>query len=110
GVYRPCRPRLLLCNKSRLHLWNTSLYGVPKLTPFQFEVAMTPLVLNRLFHSHPLRALTARVGAFFDGLDEARSRVDAYRSLARLSDTELARRGLTRDGIVQAVFSDAEHA
>lgn len=43
---------------------------------------------------------------FFVRYAEVRSRSRQIEALNRLSDTELAARGLTRDGIVRHVFSD----
>ncbi|SMH50485.1 hypothetical protein [Maritimibacter sp. HL-12] len=49
----------------------------------------------------------AAVGAFFVNYMEMRSRHDRIEALLRLDDDELARRGLTRDGVVLHVFSDS---
>jgi hypothetical protein len=47
--------------------------------------------------------LFGAIGAFFAGIREGKAMADRYAFLSRLSDAELARRGLTRAGIVQAV-------
>ncbi len=58
----------------------------------------------------PLRAwLETKLAAFGRGLNaymEARSRRDQVEQLNALSDAELARLGITRDGIVRYVFRD----
>lgn len=56
-------------------------------------------------HSVFGRAFSA-VGRFFTAYVESRSRHAEYAALERLSDAELAARGLTRDGIARAVFAD----
>lgn len=51
----------------------------------------------------------AAVGAFFVTYAELRSRHDRIAALLRLSDDELASRGLTREGVVLHVFSDSAY-
>jgi len=57
-----------------------------------------------------LRSFFARVpvaiGEAFIRYAEAQSRHGEIEALIRLSDAELAQRGLTRDGIARHVFSD----
>ncbi|MDH3265184.1 MAG: hypothetical protein OEM24_14455 [Paracoccaceae bacterium] len=60
------------------------------------------------------RTLLARVdrhllalGLGFNPYLERRARIDELRRLDRLSDAELARRGLTREGLVAHVFAAA---
>jgi hypothetical protein len=52
-----------------------------------------------------VRTLRA-IGDFFVSYAEARSRSERVEAMLRLTDNELAARGLTRNGIVQHVFSD----
>ncbi|GKY89146.1 DUF1127 domain-containing protein [Sinisalibacter aestuarii] len=52
------------------------------------------------------RVLTA-LGNFFSDYAEARSRSAEIEALTRLTDAELAKRGLTREGIVHHVFSSS---
>jgi len=51
----------------------------------------------------------AAIGAFFVSYAEMRSRHDRIADLLRLSDEELAARGLTREGVVLHVFSDSAY-
>ena len=51
-----------------------------------------------------LRRLAGSLAALFDSIDEARATTERLLALARLSDEELARRGLTRDEISTAVL------
>jgi hypothetical protein len=67
-----------------------------------------------LLISRPLYGVIAVLYALarhFDGLfavvEEAHANAARFELLAQMSDTELARRGLTREGLAQAVFSDA---
>jgi hypothetical protein len=68
-----------------------------------------------LLISRPLRGLVAALdalGAYFTGLfalvQEAHATAARFEELAQMSDTELARRGLKREGLAQAVFTAAE--
>ncbi|PWE31044.1 hypothetical protein C4N9_04650 [Pararhodobacter marinus] len=65
--------------------------------------ATTPAYPRLLTKLDALRATFARA---FDALIEARSRRNEIERLQKMSDTQLARLGLTRDGIVQHVFRD----
>lgn len=51
-------------------------------------------------------ALLARIGAAFDRYAERRSRSGEVQRLDAMSDAELAKLGVTREGIVQYVFRD----
>ena len=51
-----------------------------------------------------LRRLAGSLAALFDSIDEARATTERLLALSRLSDEELARRGLTRDEISTAVL------
>ena len=67
---------------------------------------MTTIELN---HPTPTGGLIQRIGHrisdFLDGLAEARILADRYRTLSRLSDAELARRGLKREEIPHAILA-----
>jgi hypothetical protein len=52
-----------------------------------------------------LRRVGQRFCAFLDGIGEARAMAEAFRSLSRMSDAELARRGIKREEIAQAVLA-----
>jgi hypothetical protein len=63
----------------------------------------------------PLHAIVAALdaaGRHFYGLfalvQEAHATAARFEVLAQMSDTELARRGLRREGLAQAVFTGAE--
>jgi len=45
---------------------------------------------------------------FFVAVQEAHANAARFEQLARLSDAELARRGLKREGLAQAVFTAVE--
>ena len=67
---------------------------------------MFSLLISRPLHS--LIAAVYALGHFFDVVQEAHANAARFESLAQMSDSELARRGLTREGLAQAVFSSAE--
>jgi hypothetical protein len=73
---------------------------------------MTTLALSRLIHETPsfLHHLGARISAFLDGIAEARLMAHQFKTLSQLSDAELARRGLKREDIPQAVLKAAVRA
>jgi uncharacterized protein YjiS (DUF1127 family) len=52
-----------------------------------------------------LRRLGRRFFAFFDGIGEARAMAETFKSLSRMSDAELARHGIKREEIPQAVLA-----
>ena len=52
-----------------------------------------------------LHRLLGSLVALFDSIDEARATTERLLALSRLSDEELARRGLTRDEIPTAVLA-----
>jgi hypothetical protein len=65
-----------------------------------------------LLISHPIRTIAAALdvlGRHFYGLfavvQEAHATAARFESLAQMSDNELARRGLKREGLAQAVFT-----
>jgi hypothetical protein len=56
-----------------------------------------------------LSAAADRFFGFFAVIQEAHASAARFETLSRLSDAELARRGLKREGLAQAVFTaDAE--
>jgi hypothetical protein len=68
-----------------------------------------------LLISRPLASAVAAMyalGDYFDGLfavvQEAHANAARFELLAQMSDTELARRGLKREGLAQAVFTALE--
>jgi uncharacterized protein YjiS (DUF1127 family) len=67
---------------------------------------MTPIALSQLIHRVPavFHRVAERVAAVLDGIGEARTLAGRYQSLARMSDEELARRGLKRHEIPQVVL------
>jgi hypothetical protein len=71
---------------------------------------MFGLLIFRPLHS-VVAALHA-VANHFDGLfavvQEAHATAARFEQLAQMSDAELARRGLTREGLAQAVFTGAK--
>jgi hypothetical protein len=68
---------------------------------------MTTMALSQLIHSAPgfLHRLGQRFSAMLEGIGEARAMAEAFKSLSRMSDEELARRGLKREEIPQAVLA-----
>ena len=69
---------------------------------------MTTIALSHLIHETPvLNRLVARVSALFAGIADARRMAHHYEELARLSDAELAQRGLVRSDIPHAVLAAA---
>lgn len=68
---------------------------------------MLTIALSRLTHETPaaLRAFGNYVRAFFEGIDEARAMAQRFESLTRMSDVELASRGLKRADIARAAFA-----
>ena len=68
---------------------------------------MTTLALNQAIRGTPafLQRLGQGFTAFFEGIGEARALANQYQTLARMTDLELAQRGLKRQEIPQAVFA-----
>jgi hypothetical protein len=65
-----------------------------------------------LLISHPIRVIATALdalGRHFYGLfavvQEAHATAARFETFAQMSDTELARRGLKREGLAQAVFT-----
>jgi hypothetical protein len=67
---------------------------------------MTTIALSRLIHRTPafLERMAQRFNEFFDGIDEARLMAHRFKSLSRMTDAQLAARGLRREEIPQAVL------
>jgi hypothetical protein len=69
-----------------------------------------------LLISRPLHAIIAALDdatlrhfyGLFTVVQEAHATAARFEVLAQMSDTELARRGLKREGLAQAVFTGAE--
>jgi hypothetical protein len=55
-----------------------------------------------------LPALGGLLHRFFVAIQEAQAHAARFEQLARLSDAELARRGLKREGLAQAVFTTVD--
>lgn len=68
---------------------------------------MTTLALSHLVHETP--AVLQRIGngfrALFEGIQDARTLSHRFETLSRLTDAELAARGLKREDIPRAVFA-----
>lgn len=54
-------------------------------------------------HSGLFDSVWTATRAFFEGVREGLEMADAYHALSRMSDVELAKRGLTRPEITRAV-------
>jgi hypothetical protein len=68
---------------------------------------MSTLALSQLLHGTPalLHKLGDRIHAFLAGIEQARAMSERFQTLSRMSDYELARRGLRRDEIPRAVMA-----
>jgi uncharacterized protein YjiS (DUF1127 family) len=66
---------------------------------------MTTLALATLLDTRLLHRLVRAWTEFTSGIQEARAMALLYQTLARLSDRELAVRGLTRQDIPRAVLA-----
>ena len=71
---------------------------------------MISLVLSRSarYVTFALEAVRRQFYAFFSVIQEAHATAARFESLAQMSDTELARHGLKREGLAQAVFETAQ--
>jgi hypothetical protein len=71
---------------------------------------MTTLALNTLTLLRETPAFLQRVGhsfsAFLDGIGEARVMAEQFKSLSRMTDDQLAQRGLKREDIPQVVLKN----
>ena len=72
---------------------------------------MTTLALNHLIRSTPgfLRRLSQSCSAFFEGIGEARAMAERFKALSRLTDAQLAQRGLKRSDIPKVVLLSLSH-
>jgi hypothetical protein len=71
---------------------------------------MFSLLISRPLHSAiaTLQALASHFYGLFALVQEAHATAARFELLAQMSDAELARRGLKREGLAQAVFTGAE--
>jgi hypothetical protein len=67
---------------------------------------MTTLALTRFADRTPvfLQKISDAFAAFFQGIEEARTLARRFHALARLSDAELAKRGLKRSELASHVL------
>ena len=70
---------------------------------------MTTLALTHFLHQTPafLQRIGDTISAFFAGIDDARALAHRFSVLSRLSDAELAQRGLKREDIAKTVLASA---
>ena len=67
---------------------------------------MTSIELNPTNPSHGLlHRIGHRISDFLDGISEARLLAERYRTLSRMSDDQLAKRGLKREEIPHAILA-----
>jgi len=68
---------------------------------------MTTLALNTLIRGTPafLQRVSHSLTSFLDGIGEARAMAETFKALARMTDGQLAQRGLKRQDIPQAVLA-----
>jgi uncharacterized protein YjiS (DUF1127 family) len=66
---------------------------------------MITLTLSNFLHDTPafLSRIGARIKGLLTGIEEARAMAERFKALSRMSDAELARRGLKRQDIPYAV-------
>jgi len=71
---------------------------------------MLGLLISRPLHSvvTALDALADNFYGLFSVVQEAHATAARFELLSHMSDSELARRGLKREGLAQAVFTGAE--
>lgn len=72
---------------------------------------MTALALNHLVRKTPalLQRVSQSISAFLDGIGEARAMAERFKALSRLTDDQLAARGLKREDIPRAVLSGSSY-
>jgi len=72
---------------------------------------MTTLAINHLLRRTPavLYRLGERINEFLDWIGEARAMAERFKSLSRMSDDQLAERGLKRQDIPKAVLAAFNH-
>ena len=68
---------------------------------------MTTLAINHLLRRTPavLYRMGERITEFLDGIGEARAMAERFKSLSRMSNDQLAARGLKREDIPKAVLA-----
>jgi uncharacterized protein YjiS (DUF1127 family) len=68
---------------------------------------MTTIALAQIVHDVPaaLRRFSQRLSELVAGIDEARLLATRYKALSRMTDAQLADRGLRRADIPQAVLN-----
>ena len=73
---------------------------------------MTTIALSQLVNQAPalFQRISQRIGAFFDGIEEAHLMAQRYKALSQMTDAQLAARGLKREDIPQAVLDHSVHA
>jgi len=69
---------------------------------------MTVVALNQLIHATPgfLQRLGHSIATFLDGISEARAMAERFKTLSRMTDSQLAQHGLKREEIPQAVLGN----
>jgi hypothetical protein len=81
-------------------------YIVLKTNPTIPEDTMSTITLNSPARSaSPFRKVFQVFAEFVEGAREARAIATRYESLSRLSDNQLAKRGLTRNEVPQAAVT-----
>ena len=72
---------------------------------------MTTLVLDHIIRGTPalLQRVNRRISDFLDDIGEARAMAERFKSLSRMSDDQLAARGLKREDIPKAVLEAFSH-
>jgi uncharacterized protein YjiS (DUF1127 family) len=72
---------------------------------------MTTLAINHLLRQTPAALYRAgqRISEFLDGIEEARAMAELFKSLSRMSDDQLAERGLRREDIPRAIVAAFSH-
>ena len=72
---------------------------------------MTTLALNYIIRRTPalLQRLNQRISDFLDDIGAARAMAERFKSLSRMSDDQLAERGLKREDIPKAVLETFSH-
>ena len=72
---------------------------------------MTTIALSQLLHGTPafLQRLGNRFSALLEGIGEARAMAERFKTLSRMSDAQLARHGMKREDIPQAVLASRAH-
>ena len=72
---------------------------------------MTTLAINHLLRRTPavLYRMGERITEFLDGIGEARAMAERFKSLSRMSNDQLAARGLKREDIPKAILAAFSH-